>query len=68
MVIGQGPWGLEESKDHPYLQEGQEEESGELQTGQPHSIPREGDEANFPNVLGTRRWLGAVRMDDLYKW
>lgn len=36
MVTGGGFWDLEERKCHPYLQEGQNQRSRELQVGQPN--------------------------------
>ena len=45
MAAERGAWGLEESKCHSYLQKGQGGRSRELQAGQAHLYPWEGDEA-----------------------
>jgi len=46
MVTGRVSRGLEERKCRCSLQEGQEGELGELQTGQPHLSPWKGNGAN----------------------
>lgn len=68
METGRGSCGLEESKYHPHLEEGQEVESAVLEANQPHFNLRACDGASkpgnyFQTLLKTWRSLRVVSVD-----